>query len=277
MNRTRLSLLILVALTLLAPTPTRSALVQTYQQTGTLGLEVTGVGGQNQFHVSGNLTLSALPPAAAVQRATLYASQNNNGTNPLTASFNAVPLGAVGPSASDPAFGTLYTYQWDVTPHLLPGLPSHSFSVTETVNGLGIAAVGLVVVWQDAGEPMRTITISEGMKQVGESGPETESHAQTMLPSGITKAWILTCYDDNAATGEVVTYNGAPFGGPIDQNLGFNASVLQMNTTSQSGTNTLAIQTLADHLGWMVAATAVDLAPVSVDGDSWGKIKGRHR
>lgn len=268
--------LLFVALPFASSTPVRAALLQTYQQSGNLGLEVTGVAGQNNPFVGGNLTLGSYPATAVVQKATLYASQTNNGMNPLTATFNGVPLGAVGPTASDMAFTTLYTYQWDVTMFLF-GTTVFPFLVSETMPGLGIAGVGLVVVWQDPSEPMRTVTIIDGMKQVGESGPETESVTFTGLPAGPTVAWTFTVYDDAAASGETVSYNGSAIGGPVDGNLGLNASVLQMNTTSVSGNNTLAIQTGADHMGWMVAATAVDMSPVSVDATSWSRVKSLYR
>jgi hypothetical protein len=262
-----------LAVLVLSPLAAQAALNQVYQQTGNLGLELTGVAGQNMPQVTGMLTLATLPPTATVQRATLYASQNNNGTNPLTATFGGAPLGPVGPSASDATFVTLYTYQWDVTFLFIPGVSSYSFQVSETVPGQGIAGVALSVVWQDAGEPTRTVTLVEGMKQVGETGPETESFAFTALPAGPTTAWIFTVYDDAAASGEIVSYNGGPIGGPIDGNLGLNASVLQMSATSVSGNNTISIQTGADHMGWMLAATAVDHGPISVPPRSWGRVK----
>jgi len=163
-----------------------------------------------------------------------------------------------------------------VTPFVL-GAMSFPFQASETVFGLGIAGVGLVVVWQDPVEPMRTVTIIDGMKQVGESGPETESAVFTGLPSGPTQAWIFTVYDDAASSGETVSYNGSTIGGPIDGNLGLNASVLQMNTTSVAGNNTISVQTGSDHMGWMVAATAVDMSPVGVEQGSWGRMKTLYR
>lgn len=264
-------------LTILLPSLARAGFTQSFQQTGQLGLEVTGVGGVNVSVVNGTLPLSGLPPAAVVQKAYLYASQNGGGSNPLSAVFNGANLGAVGPLASDAAFLTLYTYRWDVTNNVVPGLISFPFTVTELVFGQGIAGVGLVVVWQDAAEPMRTVTIVDGMKQVGEAGPETESLTFTGLPAGPTKAWTFTVYDDSAATGETVSYNGSAIGGPIDQNVGLDASVLQMSTTSVSGNNTMSIQTGSDHMGWMVAATAVDVPPVGVEPHTWGNIKALYR
>jgi hypothetical protein len=268
---------VLLFLAILLPSVAPAALTQSFQQTGNLGLEVAGAGGVNQSVVSGTLSVAGLPPGAIVQRAYLYASQNGNGTNPLVATFNGSNLGAVGPLASDPAFLTLYTYRWDVTAAVVPPLTSFGFTVTETVFGLGIAGIGLVVVWQDPAEPMRTITILDGMKQVGESGPESESVTFSGLPPGPTKAWTFTAYDDSAATGETVRYNGSVVGGPLDQNVGMNASVLQMTTTSASGSNTMSIQTGGDHLAWMVAATAVDLSPVGLTPHSWANIKALFR
>jgi hypothetical protein len=60
-----------------------------------------------------------------------------------------------------------------------------------------------------------------------------------------------------ASSGEVVSYNGAAVGGPLDENLGLGASVLQMGTTSIPGTDLVSITTGLDHFGWLLAATRV--------------------
>lgn len=248
------------------------ALAQTFQQTGTLGLEVAGVAGGNFSVVTGPLVLNSVPPGAVVVQATLYTSGNSNPSG-LHAVFNGVTLGTIGPSASDAHFLTLYTYRWNVTNFVTPPSGPFNFTITESLAGLGIAGVTLVVVWSDPAAAIRTITIVEGMQQVGEAGPETESATFTGLPGGATTAWLFTVYDDASASGEVVAYNGTAIGGPIDQGLGFSATLLQLSATSVSGNNTLAITTGSDHMGWMIAATAVDIPPTGALPFTWGRIK----
>jgi hypothetical protein len=255
--------------------PAGAALSQRYQSTGNLGLQVTGAAANNFQIVNGTLTVSK-PPLATTQKAFFYVSQINNPSG-LSVAFQNVGLGPIGPPASDAQFNTLYTYTFDVTPWVVPGVLTYSYSLGQPTAGSGIAGVALAVVWQDPSEPVRTVTIIDGMQQVGESGAETETVTFAGMPSGATSLWLFTVYDDSAASGETVSYNGGSIGGPIDGFLGLNASVLQLSATSVSGNNTLSIATINDHMGWMVAGAAVLLPPVSVETATWGRTKASYR
>jgi hypothetical protein len=255
--------------------PAGAALSQRYQSTGNLGLEVAGAAANNLQIVNGTLTVSK-PPLAATQKAFFYVSQINNPSG-LSVTFQNVGLGSIGPPASDAQFNTLYTYTFDVTPWVVPGVLTYSYSLGQPTAGSTIAGVALAVVWQDPSEPVRTVTIIDGMQQVGESGAETETVTFAGMPSGATSLWLFTVYDDSAASGETVSYNGGSIGGPIDGFLGLNASVLQLSATSVSGNNTLSIATINDHMGWMVAGAAVRLPPVAVETATWGRTKASYR
>jgi hypothetical protein len=264
-----------LALSLVPHAVAIAAMTPAYQATGNLGLEVVGLAGQNLPWVNGNLVLANMPPGAIVQKAYLYVSQINTGALNFDITLNGMPASAFLGPVSDPAFNTLYNFRFDVTSQVLPG--NNSLVIGQQSWGSNIAGVGLAVVWSEPNEPQRTVSLIDGIVQVGESGAETESVQFASLPSGVTKAWVFTVYDDSMATGESVLYNNASIGGPIDQNLGPNASVLSMSTTSVSGANTMAISTGADHLAWMAAAVAIDHATVGVEPRSWGAVKGSYR
>ena len=264
-------------LLLLVTSPAGAGLSNTFQQTGNLGLEVVAAAGGNFPIAMGTLTLSAVPPGAVIVKATLYASEVNNAAG-LTATFGANNLGGAQLAGSDAAFLTLYGYAWNVTNFVISGQPSYSYSIGQAIpQSNQIAAVALVVVWQGPNEPQRTISIFDGMRQVGESGPETESIVFGSLPAGNSTVWVVTAGDDNASSGETVSYNGGTIGGPLDGSLGMSASLLQMSATSVSGNNTLAITTGADHMGWMIGAVSVTLSPTGAARTSWGRLKALHR
>ena len=258
----KLSLIASVAIALLlTPLVVNGALIQSYQQTGNIGLEMVGSAAGNFGLVTGSLTVS---PAVIgpVQKAYLYANDwNNNGVS-LDLSLNAVPVGTASPFASDVTLSfTLFAYRWDVTSQIIgPGV--YNYTIGQTNTGNQIAGVALAVVYVDPSAPQTTVTIIDGAKQLGENGvTETESASFTGLPAGATTLYTFTVSDDNADSGEDVKYNGSSVGGPIDQGLGMNATLLTMSATSLPGTNSVSITTGTpagtDHFGWIVAATDV--------------------
>ena len=274
----RLHLVVLVSLlsiTLLSPSVSMAAFTKTYQATGRLHLEVVGAAGL-ALPATGTLTL-ATAPLGTIKKAYLYATQTNN-TGGLSGSFGGPPLPIASPHASEALLITLTTYRWDVTTRIIPGVASYGFTILDALGmPVSVAGVGLAVVWENAGtEPIRTVTIVDGVKQVGESGAETESMTFTLLPAGSTTVWVFTT-DDDASTGETVTYNSSNIGGPLVGNLGLNASVLQMTGTSVFGPNTLSISTGSDHLTWVLGATSIDQNTVPIRESTWGRIKSLFR
>lgn len=259
----------------LSPDTSRAGFLQTYQATGNLQMEVTGAAGLG-LPATGMLTLTSTP-TGTIKQAYLYATQTNN-TLGLSATFAGSPLGVVGPYANEALLITLSTYRWDVTANIVPGVGSYSFSILDGMgNPVAVAGVGLVVVWENAAEPTRTVTIVDGVKQVGESGAETESMMFSALPAGMTTVWVFVTDDDAMTMNESVSYNAAAIGGPLVANLGLNASVLKMTGTSVLGANTLSISTQSDHLTWVLGATAVDQPVVPTTESTWGRIKGLYR
>lgn len=252
---------------MLGPSATPSAAIgQSFQQSGQLGLELAGAAGGNAALASGNLTLNNVIPGQIVQ-AYVYANDWNNGGGALDLIFNAGPPVTVGPIASDTSglISNLYSYRWDVTSQVV-GPQAYSFTIGQnTVMGNQIAGVGLVAVYQDFSQPNNTVTILDGALQVAENSmAETETLQFAGLPAGPTSLGLFTVSDDNAGTGEVVQYNGNVVGGPIDQNLGLNASLLTMTGNSVSGLNSLSITSSnqpgplgIDHFGILFATSQV--------------------
>ncbi len=248
-------------------------LVTSFQQTGNLALEIAAAAGGNSPVASGTLLLSRLPATAAVVKATLYASQVNNGVG-LHATFAGTNLGTVGPAASDSVNQVFYTYQWDVSAYLVPGVTSYTYSVNQ---GNNIAGVALAIVWEDINEPTRIVAVVDGMQQVGENGTETESTDIENLGHGKTKVSLFTVLDDTINTGETVAYNDSIIGGPIDRNLGILASLLELDSDSLTGSNRISIWTNTDHMGWMIAGIEVTMPPVSISGSTWSSVKALYR
>ncbi len=248
-------------------------LATSFQQTGNLALEVAAAAGGNSVVASGTLVLSRLPATAVVVKATLYASQVNNGVG-LHATFAGANLGTVGPAANDNVNQDFYAYQWNVGAYLVPGVTSYTYSVNQ---GNNIAGVALAVVWEDINEPTRMVAIVDGMRQVGENGAETESADIENLGHGKTKVSIFTVLDDTINTGETVAYNDSIIGGPIDRNLGVLASLLELDGDSFTGSNRLSIWTDTDHMGWMIAGIEVTMPPVSLSRSTWSGVKALYR
>ena len=245
-----------VGAALLLGVPTaRAALIPSFQATGNLELGIAAVGLFSGPTETGTLTLTGLSPGFAPQQAYLYAIDTN--ASGITGTF-------AGGNLSNPAVFTdtfnliqVQTYRWDVTSQILPGLTQYAFALGDGATGNGIATVGLAVVASVGSGPLRTVTIIDGIQQVGEAGAETESVAFTGLPGGSTSLWVYTAYDDAGDSNDAVSYNGTTVASPIDQNLSVNASLFQISTTSLAGSNTLSVSTQTDHMALVLAATAV--------------------
>jgi hypothetical protein len=263
---------ILLGLVLASPSA-YAEMATSFQHTGKLALEIAASAGGNNTVASGTLSLSRLPATATVVKATLYASQVNNAAG-LRARFAGVDLGSTGPAAADSAAQDFYSYRWDVTGLLVPGTLDYAFTVSF---GNSVAGVALAVVWQDVNEPTRMVTLVEGMRQIGDVAFETETVQLQNQGSGDAKVSVFTILDDALNSGETIDYNSSTIGGPIDQNLGYLSSLIHMDTTSQTGENSLSIRTQTDHMGWMLAGVEVTMPPVSTTDSTWSAMKSLYR
>ncbi len=248
----------------------RAGLIQSFQQTGQIGVEIAAAAGGNPpitQPAAGSFTLSNFLPGQ-VTKATLYANTVNSALG-LDATFGGVPAipAVAGPFASDNSgiLTTFYGFQWDVTNALIPGPGTYNYAIGQNMQHNQISGVALIVIYNNPGGPLRQITIVDGIQSVAENGtPETESFNLTNVAAGATQLSLFTVQDDNAGTGEQIKYNGNLLGTNIDQNLGLNASFLQFSTTSSAGINTVDLVSSnsggplgVDNFGWMLTVADV--------------------
>lgn len=270
------SLVVSCALILTTSHDASATISQSFQQTGQLGLEVDAAAGGNNFMASGSLSLSNVP--AVPVKAYFYATDWQSGGAQMTGNFNGFPLAGAIITSDTTLPGISYTHRWDVT-GAIAGPGTFNYSLTGLGPGVDmnhpmgslIAGVGLVAVYNDTNaSPNTIVTIMDGSQQLGEglTIPETETIQFMNLIAGPTTIYNFTTFDDNADTGETVKYNGNTIGGPIDQSLGFDATLLQMSATSIAGNNSLSLSTgpanpNVDHMFWVFAASIVVPEPSS--------------
>src|SRR5439155_11188180 len=104
------------------------------------------------------------------------------------------------------------------------------------------------------------------------SGPTSQT---TSFAGGVGSGqlWIHTGADDTIGSnqsGEVISYNGAAVGGPIDNNLGEYASLFRLDVTSLNGTNTARIDSQDDWIAWDLAVLVTGPLPNLAPDDGLG-------
>ncbi|MGQ0633800.1 MAG: PEP-CTERM sorting domain-containing protein [Planctomycetaceae bacterium] len=280
----RLALAAFVAFPALTARVAAGALVQSFQSSGNLGLEVVAVDANpilgTASSLTGTFSLTQVLPGATIVKAFVYSHDWGSGGGATLSSFGlpppagSPPLAAIAFQSDTSVFPLLFAYQWDVTSFMGPVVPPTSYSFTiNSANAFGqLAGAALVVVWQAPQTPFSTVTIVDGARQVGETvfltppSPDTEAASFSGLPAGPTNLYLFTVSDDSNGSNEVVRYNGTTVGGPLDSNLGFSASLLQLNVTSVAGSNSVSITSPGDHFGWILAASIVPGSPVPEPG-----------
>jgi len=232
---------------------------------GQVGVEVAAFAASAASNPSGSFTLSNIPVGANILSATLYAHDWFRSNTP-TAMFAGNALSSVSAFATDTTTGNqlLEAYKWDVT-SLITGNGNYSASASSFNNNYGLA---LAVVYSDNSLANKRIVVNDGAVQLSDqnTGPETESTSFGGFGAGSGKLWIYTQADNNTFnTNEQIKLNGAVVGGPIDQNLGANASLFNLSVTTQAGVNTADIYTQSDWFGWHLAVlegpTACNVIP----------------
>ncbi len=269
---------------LLLSSAAQATLTKTFQQTGTLDIEVAALGFGTAPTASsvteGTLNISAQASLGIPVQAYLYAMDTNHpGT--LAGTFNGLSLPGgvigIGPHATDAAFNTLYTWRWDVTGMIIPGVTNYGWSLNQVPDqfnqgGPGIDATALVLIYSDPTLTISTATVMDGMTYVGNTHPETESINITGLPAGQNQIHTLTYLDDNinppSTSGESIVFNGSTVGGPLDKNLFLNASLTLSSGISAAGSNAMSISTNSDEFGW-VFTTLLTTPTVPVPAAVW--------
>jgi hypothetical protein len=222
--------------------PTHATLSTSFSLDGYVGAEVAGFAAAGLNNHFGTLSLNTVPAGATIEKAFLY---TNNyfapGATP-TAVFNANNLGSTAALATNNGFST---FRWDVT-SLVTGNGSFSASYAGAIQGYGMA---LAVVYSDAGLPMGRAVIADGAFDLfAGSNPSTTLSGL----GGPGTLWVHTGAD-NGGSGEVVSMNGNAVGGPLNNNIGQFASLLQMPVSTIAGPNTVDILSPVDRFGWDLA------------------------
>lgn len=214
-----------------------------------------GIANDGSGDVAGSISISGIPAGATILSAKLYTNTWFSPGDTPSATFGGFGLGAIGAFDLDAG---LAAYKWDVTP-LITGDGSYSVHIT---GGSGMYGAALAVIFDHPSLPFGVTILNDGATSVGEAGPDTESTFFAGGLAGPGDLWIYTQADD-FGTGETILFNGAPIGGPIDENLGPFASLFHLPVTV-TGADTAAIHSPADWFGWHVALLNSVPAPGSL-------------
>jgi hypothetical protein len=220
----------------------RADLITSYTVTGNVGATVAAyptAGGTGP----GTLNVSGIPAGSTILQATLYA--NNYFSAPATsATFAGNPLGPVSAFATNIGFNA---YKFNVT-SLVTGNGAYSANYSGPNNTYGLA---LAVVYSNPSLPRSTVSINDGAIDLGGNGfPANASTTFAGAGAGSGTVFLHTLADNALGqSGEVISFNGTPIGGPIDANLGNFASLFALPVTTLAGANTLSVADPADQFG----------------------------
>ncbi|MFO0836693.1 MAG: hypothetical protein U0638_17150 [Phycisphaerales bacterium] len=224
---------------------------------GNVGGQLHAVAFPSVSNAVGNWSLGGIPAGATIEAAYVHCNDWFNGGSALTLSFNG--NSGVSQTAYESAIsgaGDLFDYRWDVT-SMITGNGGYSFDIR---GGQQIYMASLHVVFSHASLPAGSVHTYEGAEHVGE-GHTTDSYSFNLLNAAAGPAYfqMVTQADDTATTGEAIYYNGIKVAGPIDANLGPNASRIQAPVVNNGVAEQIAINTYGDWFGMHVAMVTTTL------------------
>ncbi|GMV27675.1 MAG: hypothetical protein AMXMBFR58_37060 [Phycisphaerae bacterium] len=230
---------------------------------GNVGAQLGAVAFPSVSNASGNFFVGGMPAGSTI----LAAYVNTNSWFDPGASqsliFNGNGMGSTTAYATSPSSsGDVFDYRWDVTGQIT-GNGFYSFDVS---GGSQIYMASLYVVYSHASLPAGSVHTYEGAEHVGE-GHTTDSYSFNLTGAAAGPAYfqIVTQADDTATSGEKIFYNGFQVGGPIDQNLGPNASMISSPVVNNGVSETISIDTFGDWFGLHVALVTTTIpAPGSL-------------
>jgi hypothetical protein len=258
-----------------APQPT--TLSTSFQTTLAGDYVAAGVGLRGS--TSGNISLRGIPAGATVVNAFLYYSMLDNGEDPSlhTITMNGTNINAslIG-SGPDTCWGVSnsFTYRADVA-SLITG--NGTYSLTNVASGGSILAEGasLVVIYQLAGAPVKTIIIDDGnisMPYGSSSGSAAFTPFTATGPVSATTTFIVgdgqeaqfgiqtpTSFTGDAGTINVPNVFNS-LDGPLWDTLSVDVSSV-ISPGKDSGTANINIA--GDCLLWSAQAFSVTTAPVT--------------
>ncbi|MEA2552887.1 MAG: hypothetical protein QOJ65_1063 [Fimbriimonadaceae bacterium] len=236
-----------------AATLSQADLVESYAIDGHVGSSLTGIAFSGAGGFTATMSVSTVPAGATIEKVFLY---SNNWFNDSAVSivFNGTPM--LGTTAHFGPDNGAYGFKWDVT-SLVTGNGDYS------VNGGGFNGsygLALAIVYSDPSLALGRVSIADGVVGIDENH-DGAAHFSG-FGAGPGKLSIYTEADNNGETGEVVSFNGTAVGGPIDANLGDNASILSFDVLTVAGANTAGITSPGgDYFGWHVAILETNPVP----------------
>jgi hypothetical protein len=218
---------------------------------GNVGAQLGAVAFGSVGTANGNFFVGGMPAGSTILAAYVHTNDWFNGGSAHDLTFNGNGMGAVTAwESSSSTSGDIYDYRWDVTSQI-SGNGLYSFNVT---GGSQIYMASLHVVYSHASLPTGSVHTYEGAEHVGE-GHTTDSYSFNLANAAAGPAYfqMVTQADDTGTTGEQIFYNGNLVGGPIDQNLGPNASMVSSPVVNNGVNETISINTYGDWFGMHVA------------------------
>lgn len=230
---------------------------------GTVGGQLTAVAFPSVTNASGNFFVGGMPAGSSIVAAYVNTNSWFDPGASQSLIFNGNGMGSTTAyETATSGSGDAFDYRWDVT-SLISGNGFYSFDVS---GGSQIYMASLYVVYSHASLPAGSVHTYEGVEHVGE-GHTTDSYAFSLTGAAAGPAYfqIVTQADDTATSGEKIFYNGNLVGGPIDANLGPNASMISSPVVNNGVSETVSIDTFGDWFGLHVALVTTTIpAPGSM-------------
>jgi hypothetical protein len=263
------------ALNALAATPPVSALKQSFTFTLAGDYATAGVGLRGL--TSAAITLSGVPPGATVQKAFLYWGILDDGED-LTLkqlTLNGAPIvGTRIGSGPDTCWGDTnsLTYRADVTPYVAG---NGTYTLTNVASGGNILAEGasLVVVYQLAGAPVKTVMIDDGNLAIPNGTPTGTASFTFTAVTPVQATTTFNVGDGQAPdfgptptsfTGDAGTINFPNLFSSLD-GLYWDTATFNVSSVVSAGpsTGTATITIAGDCLLWSAQVFSVTSAPVT--------------
>lgn len=254
----------MVALALAAVCGTASAAINnTGNFVGNVGGQLTAVAFPGVTNATGNFFVGGMPAGSTILAAYVNTNSWFDPGAQQSLIFNGNGMGSTfAYESSASSSGDVFDYRWDVTSQIT-GNGFYSFDVG---GGSQIYMASLYVVYSDATLPFGSVHTYEGAEHVGE-GHTTDSYSFGLAGASAGPAYfqIVTQADDTGTSGEQIFYNGNLVGGPIDNNLGPNASMISSPVVNNGVLETISIDTFGDWFGLHVALVTTTIpAPGSL-------------
>jgi Protein of unknown function (DUF3344) len=227
--------------------PTTSFLLK-----GRIGVKVFALPYDAVANPSGTFDVTGIPTGSTIKKAFLYLTDWQAGAT-ASATFAGMTFGPSPPLTTDPGGDRILgAYRFTVTARV-SGNGAYDYTSSDIAGSFGSA---LVVVYTNPALRGNKIWINDGAENMCcNAKSETQFTGGPTRPSD-GRLFVFTAADDNVGlgeSGEVISLNGNPVGGPIDANLGPFASLFNLDVTGIGPTNTVSISTQGDWFGWHLA------------------------